>query len=183
MFRSSLNRPAPRLLVRTALIALLGLGVARTVLADAALSPRVRSTSPYIRGIIDEAIGRSRTLLRLIQAIEATDGIVYVEPGLCGHGVRACLSLSVTNAGAFRVLRIVVDPSQAAWNLMASIGHELQHALEVLAEPTLIDARAVYLYYSREAPTTRRTFETQAAIKAGDAVFAEVRSFLRRAAN
>src|SRR5205807_2119507 len=72
---------------------------------------------------------------RLVDAIEVTDGIVYVEEGNCHHKARACLPPIVTAADKFRFLRIVVDARQQDWRVMADIGHELQHALEVLADP------------------------------------------------
>jgi hypothetical protein len=72
---------------------------------------------------------RSTTFQRLVHVIEATDGIVYVERGQCVHGVRACLTFSTTQADKFRVLRILVDPRQPDWDVMALIGHELQHAI------------------------------------------------------
>jgi hypothetical protein len=70
---------------------------------------RVRSESPAIAAAIQAAAARSETLRRLIEAINATDGLVYVEEGKCGHSVRACLALSIKVAGPHRLLRIVVD--------------------------------------------------------------------------
>jgi hypothetical protein len=59
---------------------------------------RVRSESPAIAAAIQAAAACSETLRRLIEAIEATDGLVYVEEGKCGHSVRACLALSINVA-------------------------------------------------------------------------------------
>jgi hypothetical protein len=33
------------------------------------------------------------TFRKPLTAIEATNGVVHVEPGSCGHGVRACLKI------------------------------------------------------------------------------------------
>src|SRR5438552_2235191 len=115
-------------------VGLLTAPVATAAVGDAA---RVRSSSHYIELVIDEAIERSATFRRLVAEIEGSDGIVYVEPGSCRHGVRSCLLLSVTRAGGFRLLRIVVDPFRSPWDLTASIGHELQHVVEVLSNPSL----------------------------------------------
>jgi hypothetical protein len=143
--------------------------------------PRVRSSHAYLRAMIDEAIQRSSTFRALVEAIEATNGIVYVEHGSCGHSVRACLSLSVTPAAEFRILRVLVDARQPDWEVMASIGHELRHALEVLGETTATTSEAVYLVYVREGATTAggTAFETAAATRAGNAVKNDVVSFAR----
>ena len=143
------------------------------------VSPRVRSTHPYIRAMIEEAARRSATFRRLVSDIEATDGIVYVEQGVCGHSVRACLALSVTPAGDFRILRVLVDARQRDWNVMASIGHELQHALEVLATRATT-SEGIFIFYQREGVTMGDAFETTAAERIGTAVERDVSSFSKR---
>jgi hypothetical protein len=134
--------------------------------------PRVRSGSPFIRGVISDAIAWSPTFRRIVTAISATDGIVYVEQGVCGHGVRACLNFTVTRAAGFRFLRVLIDVRGASTHtgrldLIGTIGHELWHALEVLADRTLTTDVAIFHFYSREAPTARTSFETKAAVSTG----------------
>src|SRR6185295_6735080 len=141
--------------------------------------PRVRSTTPVIATALVEAERRSPTFNALVRTIEGTDGIVYVERGRCRRGVHACLSHSVTSGGGFRFLRILVDSVDDVVELMATIGHELRHAIEILSEPSVRTATAAYNFYSREAPTTRQTFETPAAIRAGVAVAEELARSLR----
>lgn len=143
-------------------------------------APRVRSTHAYIRAMIDEAAQRSATFRRLLAAIDKTDGIVYVEQGECGHRVRACLTMSVTATPEYRFLRVLVDARQPDWDVMSSIGHELQHALEVLENETLKTTESIFLYYAREGVTMGESFETAAAVRMGDAVKGDVVSFARR---
>lgn len=143
------------------------------------VGPRVRSTHAYLRAMIDEAGVRSSTFRRIVDAIEATDGIVYVEHGVCKHGVRACLAVDVTAAAGYRILRVIVDARQPDWDVMASIGHELRHALEVLEDPGLMDMASVFQFYAQAHHEKDRPFETRAAIDAGFAVRNEVGSFAR----
>jgi hypothetical protein len=160
-----------------------GMVRATTVTSDLTSRPRVRSSDPYIRAMVDEAARRSATFRRLTQVIEATNGIVYVEQGACGHSVRACLTFSVTPAGDYRILRVLVDARQPDWEVMASIGHELQHTTEVLSNPLLTSTEAVYLFYSREWATLGDAFETPEAIRVGRAVRNEVGSYAKGRAN
>ena len=139
-------------------------------------SPRVRTTNGAIASLLTEASTRSSTFRELVSTIEHTDGIVYIEPGQCRHGVRACLSLSITHAGGFRILRVLVNLASDAITLMATIGHELRHALEILTEPAVRSAQDAWSYYAREAPTSREVFETSAAIRAGLEVERELRT-------
>jgi len=160
--------------VITMLIGGMTFGVRADEHREVSASPRVRSTNRAIGSLLGEAATRSSTFRGLVHTIEQTDGIVYVESGHCLHGVRACLSLSVTKAGEYRILRVLVDIAADAIALMATIAHELRHALEILTEPAVRSTTAAYLYYAREAPTTRDAFETEAAIAAGLAVEREL---------
>ena len=160
-----------------------GLAVAGAVVAgrsvsaaggDAPAMLRVRSSNPSIVVLINDASEQSKTFRALVDTINASDGIVYVEEGKCGHGVRACF-VTVTRAGANRMLWVKVDTRKADWDLMGSIGHELRHTIEVLGDSTVVSNASMYLFYSRVGSTgTQSTFETKAAVEAGDAVRAEV---------
>jgi hypothetical protein len=131
---------------------------------------RVRAPSADIAAVIRDASERSPTFRRLLSTIDATDGLVFVEDGTCGHSVRACLSLSVKVAGPSRLLRIIVDARRPDCQLMADIGHELQHAIELLSDPQVKDMHSAYAFFQREGPTGSDRFETQAALHAGDQV-------------
>jgi hypothetical protein len=133
--------------------------------------PKVRSNTPEIAALILRASHASATFRRLTATIDATDGLVYVDDGKCGHGVAACLLLAVQVSGPFRVLRIKVDARRLDCALMASVGHELQHAIEVLSDPHVTDGVGAYSLLERIAPagpiSDRGRFETAAAQRAG----------------
>ena len=69
----------------------------------------VRSTDWAIREMLDDGAWESPTFRGLVRAIAANDGIVYVEDGVCRHGVHACLLMNVTPASGYRILQIVID--------------------------------------------------------------------------
>ena len=139
---------------------------------------RVRSNNPSITALIQEAAERSPRFRGLIARIDATDGLVYVDEGRCGHGVLACLTLSIQMAGPNRLLRILVDSrrDKKDCGLMASIAHELWHAIEVLQQPNVRDFHGAYSFFEREGPTDKGKgrFETPAARRTGLEVRSEV---------
>ena len=140
----------------------------------------VRSTDAAVGALIAQATRESRTFERMVETIRARNGIVYVQPGKCGHGVRSCL-VDVMKAGSRRILWVKVDVRKPERDLMASIGHELGHALEVLDDPTVTSGAAMFHFYRRTATTGGGSaFETRAAIAAGDTVGAEIRKYRRR---
>jgi hypothetical protein len=131
---------------------------------------RVRGSSQRLVAAINDATAGSQTFRNLVDQIGRTDGIVYVVEGECQHGLGACLLLSVTMMGANRVLWIHIDPRKVDRDLMGSIGHELQHALEVLSHSSIRSGRAMMLLYKREGSEEGGHFETDAAVNAGNAV-------------
>jgi hypothetical protein len=62
---------------------------------------------------------------------------------------------------------------------MALLGHELRHALEVLAEPSVRTGAGMFNLYRRNGAAQRETFETKAAIVASDAVYRELKRSLK----
>ena len=137
--------------------------------------PRVRSENPLLSTTIRQGAERSPTFRRLIEAINATDGLVYVLEGKCGEGVRACLHSSLELSGPNRLLRIVVSRRRApGCELIASVGHELQHALEVLSNPNIRTGFGLSSFFQRIGPEGNpRRFETTEAIQVGLAVAKE----------
>src|SRR5262245_29198047 len=109
---------------------------------------RLRTVDSRLAAIVIEASARSRSFRQLAKTIDQTVGIVYVEHGKCGHGVRACL-VAVSAAGANRIVRVRVNAKDVDWNLMGSIGHELQHAIEVLGNSKVVDTKTLFFFYDR----------------------------------
>ena len=132
---------------------------------------RVRSENPLLSAAIVQGAERSTTFRRLIERIDATDGLVYVMEGKCGQGVRACLHMSLELSGTNRLLRILVNPRRApGCELMGSLGHELQHALEALRNPNVRTSFGLSSFFHQIGPEGPRRFETPEAIQAGLAV-------------
>ena len=140
-----------------------------------ATDARVRGVSARVVGIINKAAGQSETFRGLVDQINHTDGIVYVGEGDCGSGVRACVLLKMTMMGPNRLLRILVDRRAADRDLAASIGHELQHAVEVLDYRSVRGSSQMMLLYKRICDVCGRSFETNAAVRVGNAVREELR--------
>ena len=118
---------------------------------DDSAARRVRAHGEAMRAAVAMGLDRSATFRRLHDAIDASDGMVYVVEGMCGHSVNACLLLRVTIAGPYRLLLIKVDSSKAAGcELVGLIGHELQHAIEALAEPGVRSDAAIFSLFDAD---------------------------------
>jgi len=172
----------PLIPVLTVVFALAGCTAGFAEDGAAAIS-RLRSSDPRLSGLIEVATEQSATFRTLAAAIQASNGIIYVEPGSCGHGVRACLKIWMQVSGPTRFLRVVIDMANRSNDLeiLRSLGHELQHVVEALGDPTIKDGPTMFNYMKRMAPTDNNRFETTAAVGVGNSVYDEMRQAARRA--
>lgn len=131
--------------------------------------PHVRGTTARMSEMLKDAIKRSPTFAGLIAAIDATDVIVHVEEvRQLPVGIDGRLSF-VHAAGNVRYLRVQVLSGRGGIDTMATVGHELQHAVEVATQPTVRDVASFAALYVRigDQPTRGDRFDTAAAREAG----------------
>lgn len=178
------NRRLRRLGIQVGFLVFLGFALTHPgeVAADEPCMMRVRSSDATIAALIDQAATRSLTFRKLLSLIQASDGMVYVEPGRCGHGTHACLMVWMQASGSTRFLRVVVSRRRGIsdQDLLGSIGHELQHSVEALSESGTVNSVGLFNFFSRTATHGgSNRFETTEAIKAGDAVRQELSTSAR----
>ena len=134
--------------------------------------------TPHVRGeggmqrLVDGAAQRSSVIREWIDRLEELDVTVYVRgrvfPQLDLEGRIGLLSA----AGGHRFLVIELACGRSEVSQMATLGHELFHAIEIAEEPSAVSAATLADLYSRIGIQTgdhtgRRTFETEAAAAAG----------------
>lgn len=143
--------------------------------SQTAIDPRVRTTDQLLVDLIGQAAEVSPTFRNLVNAIGATDGVVWVERTGCGRGVRACMAHTVAQAGPYRLLRVNIDPRKTDLETVVALAHELRHTLEVLAEPGITTPWGIHFLYERVGSRRGTHYETDAAVAAEDAVHHELR--------
>jgi hypothetical protein len=113
---------------------------------------RVRSMDRYVFGLIRKGYEHAPAFRALVDALQRSNVIVLVQPGICAGGrIRSCL-VSVNGSDQERHIRIRVDPQHTIENrLIAAIAHELEHALEVAERPDVVDAAGVMKLYRQIA--------------------------------
>ncbi len=141
-----------------------------------ALQPRaarVRGADQRARSLLQEGASRSGTFRALLEALDRSDVIVYVQTLSLD---RPGALLFVSASSGVRFLRILVracgrpDDEMIAW-----LGHELQHAVEIAAAPEVRDDNGVLRLFHRIGLTSRSTCETKEAEQVWRAVLDEVR--------
>jgi hypothetical protein len=108
---------------------------------------------------------------------------VYLSDLKCPDAQRACFT-GVTVGGSRRNLWVRVDVKRHDddWDVIRSIAHELRPTLEILEVPSIASTAAMHFFYQSVGyQGGRRSYETQAAVEAGEAVRDEVRAAALRA--
>ncbi len=148
---------------------------------SAASTARVRSSDTELQALLREGTDRSATFSTLVDTIEHSNGIVYVEFGYCAFGhLNACVLPLIASPHGDRYLRILVTPDKNRRShdqLLALIAHELRHALEVFDAPEVIDVETMNALYRRiGTPETGglKGYETSAARASGDHTLGEL---------
>lgn len=146
---------------------------------DLPSASRVRAESRDVRALVAEAVSRSSTVRALVDEIERSDVIVYVR-------VRPFASQRLEGRTGFigsrplaRFLAIELACPRTLDAQMATLAHELQHAVEIARAPWVVGADTLAQYYSRigdhvEGDGTTVMFETAAAHEVGLRVWHEL---------
>jgi len=143
---------------------------ARAGPAGDAATRRVRALDVRIEALVEDGARRSPLFRALLEAIERSTVIVYVESRMLPPGLSGRLTLAGAATPPWRYLRIDIECRQSRDAQIATLGHELQHAVEIAGAGAIVDQRSIQKLYGRigfAVDTSRRQFESEAARAAG----------------
>jgi hypothetical protein len=106
-------------------------------------APHVRASDPRVLALFRAGLSRSPTFRQLVDTLDHSDVIVYVEPKLTREALGGFLSHTVVTGGAYRYLHIAINTRGAEERLVALFAHELQHAVEVAQHDDVRDERRI----------------------------------------
>src|SRR5690349_621209 len=100
--------------------------------------PHVRAESREMRELIAETTLRSPTFRTLVDEIDGSDVIVYVRPRLLASpSLEGRIGIVGSRAGT-RFLAIELAVPRTRNEHMATLAHELQHAIEIARAPWVV---------------------------------------------
>lgn len=133
--------------------------------------PRIRPQDARIKQVLEAGAARSTTFKALVDRIEASNVIVYVA---INPLLRSSLSGSLTwmtRAGEYRYVRASISPEMLFDQMIATVAHELQHAVEVIGDESVVDEKSLTALYRRIGHASQASvptgWETVAAQEAG----------------
>jgi hypothetical protein len=141
---------------------------------DDGLAPRVRGLDPASVKLIDEVRTGSATVRRLIDRLERSDLIVYVQLAPRFEKPRA-VTWILNAVPQARFVMISITSLSGEDDRFLLLGHELRHAVELADAPHVRDRASMSAHYERIGWHDRpNVYETAAALEAGHAVRREM---------
>lgn len=133
--------------------------------------PRIRTTDARLTTLLQEGVARSSTLRGLVDRIEAGDVIVYLSLSPLMKSSLAGKLTWMSRAGQYRYLRAQINTELSPDQMIATLAHELQHAVEVSDAADVVDQRSLIELYKRIGEPSRAItsagWETTAAYETG----------------
>jgi hypothetical protein len=135
----------------------------------------VRATGRAVPGLLRTGFAQSPTFAALLARLERSDVLVYIEEVPRLPGALEGRLLMLPPAHGFRYLRIQVTLRGSPPDSIATIGHELRHAIEVAEATTVIDTEGlIALYHRIGVDHGHNLFDTLEAQQTGKKVLKEL---------
>ena len=118
---------------------------------------RIRPQDQRTTQTLRDGMARSETFRRLVDRIEASNVFVYVS---VSPFIKSSLSGQLTwmtQAGPYRYLRATLSADQTSDQLIATLAHELQHAVEVVGDDLVVSEQTLVALYKRIGHPSRAT--------------------------
>ena len=146
-----------------------------------ARNAHVRAIGSEASRILVQAVQLSPTVAQMVSALEETDLIVIVETRCLPRLVHGLVQVQA-GTRTRRYLRLSLGVPSTDSELLAVLGHELRHCLELASLPHVRDNESLARAYQRIGYSVAKGgyFETTAALAAGDQVGREVAAALAR---
>jgi hypothetical protein len=141
---------------------------------------RLRPQDARLEQVLKEGARRSTTFKALVDRIEASNVIVYVALNPMMKSSLSGMLTWMTRAGGHRYLRASISTDLTFEQMIATLGHELQHAVEVIEDESVVDEKSLVALYRRighqNSNAAPARWETDAAQQAGFRVRRELGS-------
>ncbi len=138
-------------------------------------SPHIRVLDPILKEFFDHGVQQSPTLRALVDKVEATPILVFIEGDIRMPTYIGARLNFVTSVNGLRYVRVDIDCTLSPRRQIALLAHELQHALEIGERTDILDADSMESLYEDIGfesfeNGSHKSFETEAAIAVQRAV-------------
>jgi hypothetical protein len=140
----------------------------------------IRTTDRRVRTLLDEGLRTSPTLRALVERLQASDVVVYLQCEGPVNSITEGRLTFVSAAGGYRYVVVRMVCMLTRDRQIALMAHELRHAVEIADTPDIVDGESLIREYKRMGYVNTRsalpgiTFDTRAAVDTGVRVLSEL---------
>src|SRR5215204_4457864 len=121
-----------------------------TLVAKAAdTQARLRPQDARLTNLLRQGAARSTTFKALVDRIEASNVIVYVAINPLMKSNLSGMLTWMTRSGDYRYVRASISTDLTSDQMIATLAHELQHAVEVIEDEKVTDEASLIALYRR----------------------------------
>jgi len=125
--------------------------------------PRLRTLDPGLDEVLRQGIEQSPTFRRLVELIEKSDLVIYIERNNRFNRNTVGAFQMVSARGGQRYVRITLSSSLSARERLIVLAHEFQHAAELAEALYVQDQAGMKEFYCRIGDTRQSGLDTPAA--------------------
>jgi len=140
--------------------------------------PHVRTSELPLRAAISIGVEQSMSFRLLVRRLDASDVIVYVTSDCSMTSLVGRLTF-MSSAGERRYVMVRIACGLSPWQEIATLGHELRHAVEIAEDPTVVGQASLAALYERSGFASSlfkagAGYDSRVAIEAGRRVWDEL---------
>jgi hypothetical protein len=114
----------------------------------------IRASDEELVALLDEGIKRSATFKGLVDRLAKSDVILYVRPDVLAKNNQMRLTFLAAKGG-YRYLVIRVGAGRSKDQQLATLGHEMQHAVTIADASSVVDSASLRREFERVGKLTQ----------------------------
>ena len=142
----------------------------------------IRASDEELIELLDDGVKRSQTFKGLVDRLSKSDVILYVRPDVTAKSNAPTRLTFLAAKGGFRYLVIRVQSGRSKDQQLATLGHEMQHAVVIADASSVVDSQSLKKEFERVGKLTQPSvgddffFSSQAAEDVKRRILSEVTS-------
>lgn len=153
----------------------------QSLAAEPGGGPRIRIEDGRLTALLADGVRRSPTLQSVVEQVQGGSVIVYVQTVRWLPNEAAGILTWIGAGPPNRFVRVSIKAQASGDALLANLGHELQHVIEVIAAPWVSDNRSLLALYRQIGHPTnaaRSAWDSADARWTGDQVLRELKGLV-----
>lgn len=120
-----------------------------------AWSGNIRASDEELVTLLEDGMKRSQTFKGLVDRLSKSDVILYVRPDVTAKANAPTKLTFLAAKGGFRYLVIRVGTGRSKDQQLASLGHEMQHAVTIADAASVVDSQSLRREFERVGKLTQ----------------------------